>query len=66
VTAAATGAIAGAAYVLGRRAIIDVPTVVIFAVTLLVLVKLRKIPEPLVIVAAGAAGLVLRTLRATV
>ncbi|MFL5437936.1 MAG: chromate transporter [Myxococcales bacterium] len=66
VTAAATGAIAGAAYVLGRRAIVDVPTVVIFAVTLLVLVKLRKVPEPLVIVAAGAAGLVLRTLRATV
>jgi len=66
VTAAATGAIAGAAYVLGRRAIVDVPTVVIFAVTLLVLTRLRKVPEPLVIVAAGAAGLALRTLRATV
>jgi chromate transporter len=60
VTAAATGAIAGAAYVLGRRAIIDIPTVVIFAVTLLALVKLRKVPEPLVILVAGAAGLFLR------
>ena len=62
VTAAATGAIAGATYVLGRRALIDIPTVAVFAVTLLALVKLRKVPEPLVIVAAGVAGLVLRGL----
>ncbi|MFL5422677.1 MAG: chromate transporter [Myxococcales bacterium] len=62
VTAAATGAIAGATYVLGRRAIIDIPTVVIFAVTLLALIKLRKVPEPLVILASGAAGLLLRGL----
>src|SRR5882724_8525743 len=64
VTAAATGAIAGAAYVLGRRALIDLPTVAIFAGTLLVLVKLRKVPEPLVILAAGAVGLMLRGLGA--
>ena len=57
VTAAATGAIAGAAFVLGRRAIVDVPTVVIALATLLVLVYVRKIPEPLVIVAAGLVGL---------
>jgi len=63
VTAAATGAIAGAAYVLGRRALIDIPTVAIFAATLLALVKLRKVPEPLVILAAGAAGLFLRGVR---
>ena len=62
-TAAATGAIAGAAYVLGRRALIDIPTVAIFAATLLALVKLRKVPEPLVILAAGAAGLFLRGVR---
>jgi len=60
VTAAATGAIAGAAYVLGRRALIDVPTVVIFAVTLLALARFRKIPEPVIIVAAGVAGLAVR------
>jgi len=60
VTAAATGAIAGAAYVLGRRALIDVPTVIIFVVTLVALTKLRKIPEPIVILAAGAVGLLLR------
>jgi chromate transporter len=60
VTAAATGAIAGAAYVLGRRALIDLTTVGIFALTLLALFKLRKVPEPAVILAAGIAGLLLR------
>ena len=59
VTAAATGAIAGAAVVLGRRAIVDVPTALIALATLAVLSRLRRIPEPLVIVAAGAIGLAL-------
>src|SRR5882672_6742035 len=60
VTAAATGAIAGAAFVLGKRAIFDVPTAAIAAVALLVLVKARKVPEPVLMLAAGAAGLILR------
>jgi chromate transporter len=60
VTAAATGAIAGATFVLGRRAILDMPTALIFLATLLALWKLRKMPEPAVIVAAGVAGLLLR------
>src|SRR5258708_280582 len=60
VTAAAAGAIAGAAWVLGRRAIVDVPTVAIFGVALFVVVKVRKVPEPALILAAGAAGLLLR------
>ncbi len=60
VTAAATGAIAGAAVVLGRRAIVDVPTVLIAAATLLVLVKAKKVPEPLVILAAGVVGVLLQ------
>ena len=60
VTAAATGAIAGAAFVLGKRAIFDVPTAAIAAAALLVLVKARKLPEPVLMLAAGAAGLILR------
>ncbi len=60
VTAAATGAIAGAAYVLGRRAILDLPTLAIGLATLAVLTWARKVPEPLVIVAAGVAGVLLR------
>ena len=60
VTAAATGAIAGAAFILGRRAIVDVPTVLIGAVTLLALVYARKIPEPVVILAAGVVGVLIK------
>ena len=60
VTAAACGAIAGAAFVLGRRAIIDVPTTVILAASLLLLSLVKKLPEPLLILAAGVAGLALK------
>jgi chromate transporter len=58
VTAAATGAIAGAAFVLGRRAIIDLPTAAIALITLGIVWR-WKVPEPLLIAAAGLAGLVL-------
>jgi len=60
VTSAATGAIAGAAIVLGRRAVLDIPTVVIFAGTLLVLTWARKVPEPLVILGTGVLGVLLQ------
>jgi chromate transporter len=56
VTATAAGAIAGAAVVLGRRAIVDVPTVVVALVTLGAIVRFKKLQEPLVIVIAGLAG----------
>jgi chromate transporter len=59
VTAAATGAIAGAVLVLGRRAIVDAPTIGIAIVTLLVLIRVQRVPEPLVIIAAGVVGVVL-------
>jgi chromate transporter len=57
VTAAAIGAIAGAAFVLGRRAIVDPPTALIAGGTLACLVWLRRVPEPLLILGAGALGL---------
>jgi len=63
VTAAATGAIAGAAFVLGKRAVIDLPTAVIATLTLGLLLGVRKIPEPFVILAAGIAGVVLQNAR---
>lgn len=61
VTAAATGAIAGAAVVLGRRALVDAATWLLFAAALaLVLWSRRKVPEPLLIVAAGIAGMTIQ------
>lgn len=59
VTAAATGAIAGAVVVLGRRALIDLPTLLICIVTLALTLR-AKVPEPLVILAAGAGGFALK------
>jgi chromate transporter len=62
VTAAATGTIAGAAFVLGRRAVFDVPTALVALVTLLVLLRFRRVSEPLLILAAGFAGILLQEL----
>src|SRR5919112_458281 len=56
-TAAASGAIAGAVVVLGQRAIIDLPTAAIALASLGILWRF-KVPEPLLVVAAGVAGLV--------
>jgi chromate transporter len=58
VTAAATGAIAGATIVLARRSVTDIPTILIAVTSLLLLFK-WKIPEPLLISAAAIAGLLL-------
>ena len=60
VTAAAIGTITGAAVVLGRRSIVDLPTAAIALVAVLLLWKAKKLPEPLIVAAAAAAGLILR------
>jgi len=58
VTAAAVGAIAGAAFILGKRSLIDVTTILI-AVAAFTLLHFKKIPEPLLILVAGVVGLLL-------
>jgi chromate transporter len=59
VTAAAAGAIAGAVVVLGRRALADEVTWIIALLTLVILWRVRRIPEPALIVGAGLAGLLI-------
>ena len=59
VTAGATGAIAGAVIVLARRAIVDLPTILFFAATLLCITVWKKIPEPAVIVAVALLSIAL-------
>lgn len=58
VTAAATGAIAGAVVVLARRSVFDVYTALICLIALLVLLR-WKVPEPVLIGCAAVAGLLL-------
>ncbi len=64
VTAAAIGAIAGAVLVLGRRTIFpdgwspEWPKIALLLVTLGLLLKFKKLPEPLIILGAAIVGLV--------
>jgi chromate transporter len=58
VTAAAVGAIAGAVVILARRSLIDWLTVGIALAVLATQLKLRRVPEPVLIVGAGIIGLV--------
>ena len=57
-TAAATGAITGSVLILGQRAIFDAATAVIGLLSLVVLWRF-KLHEPIVVAAAGLAGLAL-------
>ncbi len=58
VTAAAIGAITGAVIVLGRRTITDVPTIALALVTLVLLWRWKKIPEPFVVLGSAVVGLI--------
>lgn len=58
ITAAATGAIVGSVIVLAQEAIVDVTTAVIAVISLVVITR-GKVPDPIIIVAAAAVGLVL-------
>jgi chromate transporter len=57
VTAGAVGAIIGAVWVLGRRAIVDVPTALVFLATITVLLTWKRVPEPALIALAGLGGI---------
>ena len=63
VTAAAVGAIAGACVVLGRRTIFEVgwkpeiPKIVLLLVTIGLLLKFKKLPEPVIVLGAAIIGL---------
>lgn len=62
VTAAAIGAISGAVIVIGQRSITDWVTAALALVTVGVLWRLKKLPEPVVVVVAALLGLVLHSL----
>jgi len=56
ITAGAVGAIAGAVLVLGRQSVRDTVTALIALATLLVAVRWRRVPEPVLILVAGVLG----------
>ncbi|MES2790763.1 MAG: chromate transporter [Planctomycetota bacterium] len=65
VTAAAVGAIAGACIVLGRRTIFEsgwtpeIPKIVVLLVTIGLLLKYKKLPEPVIVLGAAIIGLMI-------
>lgn len=62
VTAAAIGAITGAVIVIGQRSITDWVTAALALVTIAVLWRFKKIPEPLIVLIAALIGLVVHPL----
>ncbi|MEI3801472.1 MULTISPECIES: chromate transporter [unclassified Chitinophaga] len=63
VTAAAIGAISGAVVVLGKRSLTDACTIAIAIITVIILWRFKKIPEPLIILAAAGTGLLLKNIQ---
>jgi len=62
VTAAAIGAIAGAVIVIGQRSITDWFTAALAVVTAVVLWRFKKIQEPVIVLLAAIAGLIVHPL----
>jgi len=62
VTAAAIGAIAGAVLVLGKRTLVDIPSVLIALTTAGILFKFKKLQEPIIIAIAALIGITLKTI----
>jgi chromate transporter len=62
ITTAAIGAIAGAVIVLGSRSVTDVPTALIALAAIGLMWRLPKLREPVLILGAAVAGLLLKTI----
>ncbi|MEF8687942.1 UNVERIFIED_CONTAM: chromate transporter [Comamonas sp. A-3] len=62
VTAAAIGSIAGAVIVIGQRSISDWITAALAIATAAILWRFKKLPEPVIVVAAAVIGLVVHPL----
>jgi chromate transporter len=60
VTAAAVGAIAGAVWVLAERQLTDIPSLVIAAGTGVLLVRYKKIQEPVLILLSAILGVLIK------
>lgn len=60
VTAGAIGAITGAVIVLGKRSLVDLPTIIIALVVVGILWYTKKIQEPFIILIAAIVGLLLK------
>ena len=56
ITIAAIGAITGAVLVLTGRSIVDIPTALVALAAMLLIWKVKKLPEPVIVAAAAIIG----------
>jgi chromate transporter len=61
VTVAAIGAIAGAVIVFGKRQLTDITSIMITLVTIILLIRFKKLPEPVIILGAALLGLIIKS-----
>jgi chromate transporter len=59
VTAAAIGAIAGSVVVIAKRSIVDIPTALLALITVFLLLKFKKLQEPVIVAGAAAIGMLI-------
>ncbi|OJY18852.1 chromate transporter [Pandoraea sp. XJJ-1] len=59
ITAAAVGAITGSVLVIARRSIVDWPTLLMAVVTIALLWRFKRLPEPVVVLAAAIIGVLI-------
>ncbi|AXB57690.1 chromate transporter [Flavobacterium fluviale] len=60
ITAVVVGALVGSVIIIAKRSIIDVPSSLIAAITILVLLFYKKVKEPYLILAAGIVGVIIK------
>lgn len=58
-TAAAIGTITGAVFVLGKRSLVDLPTIAIALATAAALWNLKRLPEPIAVLVAAGLGVLI-------
>ena len=60
ITAAVMGALMGSVFVIASRSIKDIPTLLIALASLLVLIYIKKVKEPVIILSAAVIGIILK------
>lgn len=61
ITAAVVGALVGSVFVIATRSIVDWPSAIIAATTILALIYIKKLQEPYIILCAAIIGFLLKT-----
>lgn len=61
ITAAVVGALVGSVIVIGKRSIIDIPTVLIALFSIFALLYIKKIQEPYIILLAAILGIIIKS-----